>query len=471
MTGRPSGVRAGRAVAVALTCAVLSLPYKQALAYTPGQPGREPSGATPDTSALTLGEAVEAALGTYPSVKAAEASVASARAAADRAASDRWPDLSLRASATQYEEPMIVQPIHGFEPGTTPPFDETLFEAGLHVGYTLWDFGARSARTRGARLETSASEAGRGSTEQALVADVAGTYLRLLGLREVLEAHHRRIAALEAELRRVQQLRSVGRAARVEVLRVESALARARSDREEVAAETDVAAGELSRLTGLPPASVRPGGLSEVAFSGSDLPDRSALAGRAVAGNPAVARARRRLEAALAGLDAARAARWPELELGGSWVDRGSADGDFRAEWNVGVGLSVPLFTGGRVTSQIAEARAAERGAEQRVRLAEKAVERAVDRAHSSVRGATARLESLEQATRSQEEVVRIEKLRLETGTGTQTDYLDAEAELLSVRAELARARYDALRARVELARAVGELDARWIDENLEDRS
>lgn len=461
---------AGAAIVVTLVGWLLAGLHTQAFARD-GSGGGDRAPAAPDTTRVTLLEALERAGTTYPSVRAAGARVATARAATDRAASDRWPDLSLRASATRYEEPMIVNPIHGFEPGTTPPFDETLFEAGAYVDFTLFDFGARGARIRSSRSETSATEAGRAATEQALAADVAGTYLDVLGLDAVLEAHERRIEALAAELSRVEQLRTVGRAARVELLRVEAALANARSDREEVRASLDVAERELARLTDLPAERVRAHRLVDLAYTGSALATPAEMARRAAARNPTVERARREREASRAGVEVARSARWPELKLGGAWVDRGSAAGDFEAEWSVGVGLSLPLFTGGRLSGQIEEARARESGAQQRVRLAEKAVERAVDRAYASVSETAARVRSLERAVTAREEVVRIEKLRLETGTGIQTDYLDAEADLLTSRADLARMRYAELRARVELARATGTLDAAWIERNLEAKS
>lgn len=476
---RPPG-GGGRAVPARGTLVALAL----ALALSAPGPARAapPDGTTApprtatiptsvsDTARLTLARAVRAALATYPSVGAAKATAASRRAAVGRAVSGRWPDLSLRASAHQYQEPVVVRPIHGFTPGTAPPFDETLLEAGLYLDYTLWDFGAREARVRSGRQAASAAGAARTAAAQGVVADVADAYLAALGLRRVVAAHDRRIDALRSERERVRQLREVGRAARVELLRVEAALAGARSDREGVRAELRVVAGELARLTGLRAEAVRPGGLADAAWTGPGLPALDELTGRAVAHSPAVERARRQRAAAGAGHDVARAARWPELRLGGAWVDRGSDDGDFRAEWNVGVCLAVPLFTGGRVEAGVQEARAEEEAAVQRVRLAETAVARAVDRARASVVETTSRVESLERAAESQAEVARIEKLRLETGTGTQTDYLDAEAELLTVRASLARTRYAALRARVELARATGELDAPWIEENLEER-
>lgn len=454
-------------LALAIGTAAALLPHEQAFARTaPSEVAGPPTSS--DSVRLTLVEAVEAALSSYPSLGAARAGVSSAEATVERTASSRWPDLSVRASATRYEEPMIVRPIHGFEPGATPPFDRTLLEAGAYLDYTLYDFGARSARVRRARRRASAARSARVGTEQEIVAEVAATYLDALGLRGVVDAHDRRVAALEAERARVVRMREVGRAARVELLRVEAALASARSDREEVSAELEVAARELHRLTELPPARTRPRRLADPSPAEGRSPDRQRLVELAVERNPAVRQARRRREAVDAALDVARAARWPELKLGGGWVDRGSSEGDFRAEWSVGVGFSLPLFTGGRISGEVGRARAEATGAEQRVRLAEKAVARAVDRAYASLREKSARVESLRRAVDSQEEVVRIERLRLDAGTGTQTDYLDAEADLLSARASLDRTRYAALRVRVELARATGTLDARWIERNLE---
>ena len=65
-------------------------------------------------------------------------------------------------------------------------------------------------------------------------------------------------------------------------------------------------------------------------------------------------------------------------------------------------------------------------------------------------------------------EVARIERLTLDVGSGTQTDYLDAEAKLLSARASLIEARHAEISARVELARITGELSRDWLGRTVE---
>jgi outer membrane protein TolC len=84
------------------------------------------------------------------------------------------------------------------------------------------------------------------------------------------------------------------------------------------------------------------------------------------------------------------------------------------------------------------------------------------------LREAHARVAALRSAVELSSEVTRIERLSLEVGSGTETDYLDAEAKLLSARAGLIQARHAEISARVELAGLTGELSRGWLAQALE---
>jgi outer membrane protein TolC len=98
-------------------------------------------------------------------------------------------------------------------------------------------------------------------------------------------------------------------------------------------------------------------------------------------------------------------------------------------------------------------------------------VAEALDRAYSAFDAARARTEALRAAVVQAEEVTRIERLALEAGSGVQSDYITAEAELLRVRAALTDATYAQVLARVELARITGDISSEWIARNLESGS
>ncbi|MDX1493393.1 MAG: TolC family protein, partial [Longimicrobiales bacterium] len=178
----------------------------------------------------------------------------------------------------------------------------------------------------------------------------------------------------------------------------------------------------------------------------------------------------RRVEAASAALAAERADRLPRLDAGAALLDFGTLTGEHVLEWQAGVQLSWPVFTGGARSASLrrAEARLREAQAEREaVRLQLLAAE---DAAGTALAEARARVQALEAAVAQWSEVARIEALALNTGAGVQSDLLRAQAGLFRASAGLARARADAVVARVELARIRGELTVEWIHQQLESR-
>jgi outer membrane protein TolC len=424
--------------------------------------------AIPEQPVLTLVEAARMALASHPSIGAADAVGAQARASIRSAAAARWPALELSAAATRYQEPMLVTPLHGLTVGQDLPFDRTLFQGALGAGYMLFDGGVRGARIDYARAQAAATDAALDGATQMLLAHVTATYLDVLAQSGTADAHDRRIAALESEQSRVKQRYAVGRAPELELLRIEAALAHAEADRVTTVEALAKAEHELARLVGTEPAGVRAGALAPVMLVDSTLPVRDALMRSAVAASPATEAARRQLAAAEAGIAVASGARWPKLRLNAGYIQRGSANTDSWGEWSAGTSVTIPLFTGGANSAELARARAGRREAAERLRLAELEAAANVDRALAAVAEMRARVASLTTAVDRFAEVARTEKLALDVGSGTQTDYLDAEADLLAARAGLADARAREIVARTELARTTGQLSVAWMAHVLE---
>ena len=416
------------------------------------------------TPRLSLTEALRGALERYPTIAAARASREQAAASVGEARAPLFPRLSLDAQATRYELPSLVYPLHSITAPASVVFDRTTEQGSASLSWTLWDFGARAGRIRAARAAESAAGAVVDATEAALLARVAQAYLRVLTLSGVLHAQDQQLEALAAEADRVHQLLAAGRAARVEVLRIEATVTRARADREGTVADLEVAERDLSQLANVPVERARGSRLTPLHLRDSSAaPDRADILQRAEAANPDLQQARQAEAAGLAQLEAARATRFPELRLLGTWVDRASSQGNFKGEWQAGVALSYPLFTGGQRASQIRRADADHRVRAEQVRQAQFALEQTVDRALGALRQAHARVAALATAAAQFDEVVRIRRLSLQTGSGTQTDYLDAETDLLRARASLVEARHAEIGARVELARVAGDLTPAWL--------
>jgi TolC family type I secretion outer membrane protein len=421
-----------------------------------------------DTTRLTLDDAVHKALDTNPAVGAARATRDAAQAAVGEARGPLFPHLSLSFSATEYKIGYLVYPLSGIDVRNPPVFDRTVSQGALSLGYTLFDFGGRLSRLRAARSQQGRAASALDAAQAALLSRVATAYLRVLSTSGVLDAQEQELAALGAEARRVSLMESQGKAAHVDVLSVEAQVSRARAD--EVATRTQlvVAEQDLARLTGLPVTATRAANLLGLRLADTSVAGRDALVAQALSASPDVSQARRGAEAAEAGAGAARAALFPQLQLSAAYVENGRAFAAYRPWWNAGLQVSYPIFAGGALRATARENEANARAAREQLRAAEQAAEQGVDAALASVSAARASVQALETAVAQSAEVERIRQLTLQVGSGTETDYLQAEAALLSNRASLVQARHAEMGARVELARVTGQLTTEWLGRVLE---
>jgi outer membrane protein TolC len=426
-----------------------------------------------EPSSLTLAEVMDRALATHPGVAAARALRERAAAETGEARSARLPRVSLDAAVNRFEEPMVVAPLHGFDIRNPPLFDRTLVQSGIGASWVAFDFGSRAGHVRVQRLLEDAADLGVRSAEQDLMARAVRAYLAVLTTRELLTAQDQRLAALRAEAARVRLLLAQGKAARVAGLRINAEEQRGTADRIAVASRLRTAEHELAQIAGLPRPAVegmalRAVRLADTALAADSTPSaRERLVTQAARTSARLLELEQRVQAAGAGVAALRRTAFPELRLSSAYVDRGRWWGNYSAEWQVGLGISYSVYGGGRESS-IRKAEADERGAVAQLRLARMGVETSVDQALGAMREARARVAALSGAVDQSAEVARIERLALDVGSGTQSDFLEAEANLLGARAGLIDARHAEVMARVELARLLGELTRAWITRTLE---
>lgn len=417
--------------------------------------------------ALTLDDALKRALATHPALELAHATAARAQSGAVEARAARLPQLSVDANLTRYEEPMVVAPLHGFDPLNPPIFDRTLSQGMVSLGYTLFD-AARGGRIDRAEAQAAAALTATGSVRMQVLADVTRAYLRLNTTRQVSDAHARRITALESERNRAAQLVQQGRAARVTLLRAEAALSAARAEAVAARSAVDEAENELARQLGMSGGDLRGVSVQRLAPSSAAQLDAAAVRASAHEQNPEMVRARRQIAAAEAGRREARGLYLPRLQLGGRFVEYASTESSPQGEWQGGAQLSYPLFTGGSRSAANQRASAELRIARAEYDLVARRIDDAIDRAASALASARARVQALEAAVAQSDEVTRIDRLALDAGAGVQSDYLTAEADLFRARAALSDARALELIALVELARLAGQLSESWIAQHVE---
>jgi outer membrane protein len=271
--------------------------------------------------------------------------------------------------------------------------------------------------------------------------------------------------ALQRERDRAAQLVQQGRAARVVVLRAEAALSAARADAVTARSDVDVAQNDLARLVGQPVSSAA---LADVRARDLVSLDRDAALAEATRNNADLRRLRLQREAASSERSATKGTWLPRVQLGGRFIEYASEATAPQGEWQTGLQLSYPLYTGGARSASVDRAAAEVRAADAELALGERRIAENIDRAMTTLQAARSRVVALEDAVRQSEEVTRIDQLALEAGAGVQTDYLNAEAELFRVRAAVAEAHAAEIMALLELARVQGQLTQEWLAVHLE---
>ncbi|MHB8838917.1 MAG: TolC family protein [Gemmatimonadaceae bacterium] len=424
-----------------------------------------------DTGRLSVTAAIDRALASHPAVAMARAGVDVAAADVGQMRAAWLPSVSVDGSLNKFQKPMIVWPLHGLDLRNPPAFDTDISQASVGAAYTLFDFGARGAKVRAAVSQREAASASLGAAEQQLVARTVGAFLRVLTARGILAAEDQRVAALSAEASRARERLAAGKAARVDTLRAAAELASAAADRVASAANVMMAEHDLARLMGVPFETVHGAALTRVQLAASAAAEdtaRANLVSRAGASNADVQSASRRAAAAEASIGAAKAGRLPQFQATTAIVDRSNITGRWLSEWQVGVGFSWPVFTGGARASAIDRAEATARAAQEQLRLTQLATEQQVDDARAAYDASRARVTAFGAAVEQSAEVARITALARDVGDGTQTDYLLAESNLFRARSGLVQAQHALIAARVEMARVLGVLNRSWITTSLE---
>jgi len=333
---------------------------------------------------------------------------------------------------------------------------------GVSLSQPLYRSATRSAvSVANSRVEQARAEFA--LAEQALIVRVAERYFAVLDARAAVEAAEASLTAIERQLEQAEQRFEVGVIARtdVEEARAQSDLARA----ELLQAEDDLEnrREELRELTNRAP------GLLDAVQAGIELQrpepaDIDRWRERAEAENQELAAARLAAEAAMQTIDVERGGRHPTLDLvaGYDGIDRYGAGGRDPSsdQLSAGIELSMPLYQGGGISSQIREAQFRYTAARESLESTRRAVSRSTATAYRGVVTALERVRALEQARVSTQAALDATEAGFEVGTRTIVDVLNAQQERFNAERDYEQARHAYLLNTLRLQQAAGSLSA-----------
>lgn len=124
----------------------------------------------------------------------------------------------------------------------------------------------------------------------------------------------------------------------------------------------------------------------------------------------------------------------------------------------IGLQMTVPLYSGGATTSAIREAIGMEEKARQDLISAQRNVATQVRQAYAGVLNGIAQVDALKAAVVASKNAVDSNKMGYKIGTRTNADVLAAEQQLYQVQRDLNKARIDTAMQKIKLRAAAGQL-------------
>ncbi len=301
--------------------------------------------------------------------------------------------------------------------------------AGASWEIDLW--GRIQRLSESAQANVLATEEARRGVILTLVANVANAYLQLRGLDEQLAMAGRTRDAYAESLRLMEAKFQYGRVSQMNVDQATARLQAAEVQIPRLQRDIGLLQDALAILLGRNPGPIARGkSIFEITLPAVPAGVPSQLLER----RPDLAQAEQQLIAANAQIGAAKAQYFPTISLTGAL---GTASTDLSnlfkgatRNWNFAGMVAGPIFTGGAIAGQVAQAEAAQHAALQAYQLAIQSAFADVDNALLSRSTLTVQLAAQEKQVKALRGYSRMAQLQFDVGRAPYSTVLQAEQEL-----------------------------------------
>lgn len=406
-----------------------------------------------------LDQVIRQAIKDSPTLDEADATLRQARSALAQARGEAGPQADLNAGVHRERANLQAFGFTGFGDVQLENPTFSLYSVGGGIGYDLDLFGGERRRLEGAAARTEAQARRADAAYLSLTANVALQAVTIATLQAQIEATEQMIAADEANIELVRKANALGGSTSTARVAAQSQLEQDRTLLPPLHAQLAAARHALAVLVGHAPAD-----WTAPDFRLADLnlsaPTPVALPSQLVRRRPDILAAEADLHAATADIGVATADLYPKIRLTASVAQGSLKPADLfsydASGWDLGAGLTAPLFNGGALKARRQQAREAATAAsaryQQTVLTAFAQVADALSALSADEESFAAHTRSLAQA----DETLRLARVAYERGGGAFLGVLDAQRRVNESQSSLARARGQRLADTVRLFAATG---------------
>ena len=411
--------------------------------------------AAPETAGaakeLALDEAVKLALTNNPSGKIAVFEYEAAKGALTSARSYRW----FTISASHKDSRTWSGEAANIAAGRDPNYIAEQYTNSASLNWTLWSGNKVESQVSQAKLSLDSSQWGIAKARQQLKYDATDAYFKFMTARDNVKLSQESVERLERYLQDVKLQFEVGVVAKVDVLRSEVELAKAKQTLIEAQNTYDLTMANLNNIIGLPlttELNVK-GDLSydhyekELAF----------CVDAALRQRPEISQYTDAAKSAQEAITIAKSGYLPTVSAvyNAGWYDSKFAGGN-NYNWSVYLLTNWTLFDSGLTAGKVKQAVEGYKKAQEQLKQTVDSVQLDVRSTYLSLKAAEQSIATSSSAVGLAEEDYKIKVIRYQSGVGTNLDVLDAQVSLTTAKNNYLKAMYEYNNYRAKLDKAMG---------------
>jgi len=384
---------------------------------------------------ITLKEALELTLKNYPSLRALALKEKALKEEKERIKRERFGELSLITTYQTFNRNYILMPLSNLpKPNSPPPFNSRKTTYGVRITVPLWLGGTLNEKAELANIRANALKSLKEATAWKLEFNVKSIYLTYLSLKEREKALRELLKSLTKLKEDVSYGVKVGKFAKVDLLKVDYSLEKAKANLKRTIQEEKALKTALETFVGRKIETVEP---IEVKYSPFNKKLKE-LEKELLQRNSLLKSLKEEVKSARKEEELTKRKYFPKLVVNGVLTrNYGFDTGDNEAFGELSVNLSFPIFTAGRKGLEIREKKLLELSLINRYREKEKELIRELSKVYSELKATEGEIEENRKALDYAKEVERIEELKYKSGKGDMDHLLLAKSNRYLTEAEL----------------------------------
>jgi len=399
-------------------------------------------------TSVTLKDAIRSALSKTETVPIGEARINQADSKIDQARASFFPSLSFGANYQEQRNTSTILQNTGIFGGTNQSYTR------FNISQSIYEGQRDISKLRASKFGKEVQRSNLSSEGYAVFTKVANGFFAILSGQTEVENLKKTIAIAQVRIKEIQKRVKIGKSRNFEVTASEAQLAVLQAQYMAAEGQLVTSWDQFVLNTGL--------SRNIILIEKRDkpnAPDKLEAYLSYVEKRPDIEALKAQVESDKNNIDVARAGHFPSIGLSGNYYPTSSVGNTKQnSDWDAGVTLTFPLYSGGMVSAQVSEASFKKSETELLLAQAKRQAEIEIRTAYNNLTSAINQIKALESALSSTEQNYKEQEKNYRFGQATNLDVVQALYTFQDTKRSLDRMRYQALYSWAELKAAAAQV-------------